>query len=142
MPEGNANREKKSNKIILKETKTETYLSNERTFLSWIRVALSGVTLGFVIARFGFWLDRIFQSGQTAINRMDDIIAMYVGIGIIFLSGVIAVLAMIRFRAIKDIIAKGGGEVDSRLFLYASIATVGIAFIIIIYLLLVSQAII
>jgi putative membrane protein len=40
--------------------RAQQYLANERTFLSWLRTSIALVGLGFIIARFGFFL-REFQ---------------------------------------------------------------------------------
>ncbi|HTG58643.1 MAG TPA: DUF202 domain-containing protein, partial [Terriglobia bacterium] len=42
---------------------TSDYLAAERTFLAWIRTGLALMGFGFVVARFGLFLQAL-QSGQ------------------------------------------------------------------------------
>lgn len=43
------------------DRKATEHLANERTFLAWVRTSIAVVSLGFVVAKFGLWLERITQ---------------------------------------------------------------------------------
>ncbi len=130
---------KKTAQIEIKEAKTDSYLSNMRTFLDWVRVSLASFVLGFIIARFGFWFDQLGQKGQISTKSPDNVMAMIIGSTIIGLGGVIAVFAVYHFRAVNKIIDEGGGSINTRLTTYIAIVCIAIAIILIIYLLLVFQ---
>ncbi len=134
-------RKKKVGKIEIQEAKTDSYLSNERTFLNWIRTSLGAFILGFIVARFGLWFDQLTQSSQNInAKSSDNTIAMVVGIGIIALAAVMAVFAVYRYRTVNKVIREGGGEIDTRLPTYVGVATIGIAAVLIFYILLIFQA--
>ncbi len=139
---GNSNEKNKTGKIEIQEAKTDSYLSNERTFLNWIRTSLASFVLGFVISRFGFWFDQLSKSSQNVqAQSPDNMMAMIIGIGIIALGAVIAVLAVFRYHAVNRIIAKGGGPINTRLPTYVSLAAIAIAIILTVYLILVFQTV-
>ncbi len=130
----------KTDRVELREAKIDSYLSNERTFLTWIRTSLAAMILGFLIARFGFWFDEITLSNSNLKpNNTNSMIAMISGISIIFLAAVTTVLAIFRFREIDKIIQKGSGKVNDRIIVFSTIAILAIAAILVIYLLLVSR---
>ena len=43
------------------DKKATDHLANERTFLAWVRTSITIMSLGFVVARFGLWLERLSQ---------------------------------------------------------------------------------
>jgi putative membrane protein len=48
-----------------RELPVRDHLANERTLLSWIRLSIAVSGLGFVVARFGLFLDEIFLQQPT-----------------------------------------------------------------------------
>ena len=51
---------KRPNKHPLTEVRFETeLLANERTFLAWVRTSIAVMGLGFVVARFGLWIQEL-----------------------------------------------------------------------------------
>jgi len=58
MPEG-------SDENRQRATHMRDHLANERTFLSWLRLGLALSGLGFVIARFGIFLEQLVVAGQA-----------------------------------------------------------------------------
>ncbi len=132
---------KRVGQIEIQEAKTDSYLSNERTFLNWIRTSLGAFILGFIVARFGLWFDQLTQSNQNINGKSaDNILSMGIGIGIIALAAAMAVIAVYRYRAVNEVIRKGGGEISTRLPIYVAVATIGIAAFLIFYLLVIFQS--
>ena len=66
-----------------KATPTD-YLAEERTFLAWIRTALSLMGFGFVVARFGLFL-RELQIVQRTIPGGSSGLSLWFGTGLIAL---------------------------------------------------------
>jgi hypothetical protein len=47
------------------------HLSNERTFLAWVRTSISVIVFGFVVAKFGVTLRQFFRRGHLAGDSRD-----------------------------------------------------------------------
>ncbi len=60
---------------------TSDHLANERTFLAWIRTSIAVVSLGFVIARFSFWLDELALSTGQHIQLQRTGLSLPIGLG-------------------------------------------------------------
>jgi putative membrane protein len=71
------------------------HLANERTLLSWIRLGLSLTGLGFVIARFGIFLEQLVVSGQA--KESTPHLSVPVGVALVLLGPLLAGLAARRF---------------------------------------------
>ena len=80
------------------------HLANERTLLSWIRLGLGLVTLGFVIARFGIFLEQLVISGQT--REATPHFSVPVGVALVLFGPVLSVLAARRCFATEREIAE------------------------------------
>ena len=46
--------------------KASDHLANERTFLAWVRTCIAIISLGFVVAKFGVWLEEIARQTGAA----------------------------------------------------------------------------
>lgn len=71
------------------------HLANERTLLSWIRLGLSLTALGFVIARFGLFLEQMVTGGQVTAGTPH--FSVPVGVGLVLLGPTLAAVATRRF---------------------------------------------
>ena len=71
------------------------HLANERTLLSWIRLGLSLTGLGFVIARFGIFLEQLVVSRQA--KESTPHLSVPVGVALVLLGPLLAGLAARRF---------------------------------------------
>jgi putative membrane protein len=80
------------------------HLANERTFLSWIRLGLSLTALGFVIARFGIFLEQLAFSGQ--VKAATPHYSVPIGVGLVLLGPILTVLAALRFHDVEREIAQ------------------------------------
>lgn len=88
-----------------KTDRSQQYLANERTFLSWVRTSIALIGLGFIISKFSFFLTEfriIIQ--RNSVDRPEfsshgpqfpfDQISNWIGIGIIFLAILLIFLAL------------------------------------------------
>jgi len=80
------------------------HLANERTLLSWIRLGLSLTALGFVIARFGIFLEQLVTAGQ--VKEATPHFSVPIGVGLVLLGPILAGLATRRFFATEREIAR------------------------------------
>lgn len=72
------------------------YFAAERTLLAWQRTALTLITLGFVIERFGLFIR--FMNLGNQIQPIHLVIAGFVGLVLVLFGTVIALLTNIQHR--------------------------------------------
>lgn len=103
------------------------HLANERTLLSWIRLALGISALGFVIARFGIFLEQLVAGGQ--IKEATPPYSVPIGITLVLLGPLLAGLAARRFFITEQEIADESAEPHYRMLylILAAVAVVGLA---------------
>jgi putative membrane protein len=99
------------------------HLANERTLLSWIRLALGLTALGFVIARFGVFLEQLAAMGEA--TEASAPFSVPIGVGLVLLGPVLAGLAARRFFATEREIDEESADPHYGL-LYAILAAVGL----------------
>ena len=71
------------------------YLANERTFLAWVRTAVTIMAFGFVVARFGLLLREL--SGSSTGSTPTAPISEATGVLLVLAGSVILALAFARF---------------------------------------------
>ena len=71
------------------------YLAAERTFLSWIRTGVALMGFGFVVARFGVFLNEFAQNNTTNVEHHAGF-SLPVGVALIGMGIVVNVVAAIR----------------------------------------------
>ena len=83
------------------------YLALERTFLAWIRTALSLMGFGFVVARFGLFLREMQLVQPTAPPRSPGL-SLWFGSALVVLGTVVSLTsAWQHVRLVRDL-ARGG----------------------------------
>ncbi|MBP7286405.1 MAG: DUF202 domain-containing protein [Nannocystaceae bacterium] len=74
------------------------FFAAERTLLAWIRTAVSLIGLGFVVARFGLFLQLLDQQAATSASHH---VSPWIGVGLAMLGAAMAATSSwqhIRFR--------------------------------------------
>src|SRR5262245_36484806 len=61
------------------------YFAAERTLLAWIRTGVSTIGLGFVVARFGLFLQMLRTQGEGATPHIGSLL---IGVGLVVLGSV------------------------------------------------------
>jgi putative membrane protein len=92
------------------------HAANERTFLAWVRTAITIMAFGFLVQKFDLFLriaNRSFDARST--SAASQIVGNIAGLLVIVLGGVVMAFAAIRFRkTTRDIDSKevqpGPGE--------------------------------
>src|SRR3984957_18026006 len=99
------------------------YLAEERTFLAWIRTGLALMGFGFVVARFGLFLQALqFGASNTAVRSYG--LSFWFGTALILLGTVVNVVcAWNHVRLVREL--NSGGSAFNRPSLLA-LAVAGI----------------
>ena len=89
------------------EKRAVEYLSNERTFLAWVRTSIAVISLGFLVARFSLWLRElgIQLARRFTFSRWNT--SLPIGEAMMAFGGVIAVLAAWRYHVVNRSIERG-----------------------------------
>jgi putative membrane protein len=85
------------------------YLAAERTFLAWIRTGMALMGFGFVVARFGLFLQAL-QVSQPALVGRPSGISVWFGTALLVLGVVVNVLAALsHIRLVRELNRGGSG---------------------------------
>jgi putative membrane protein len=89
------------------EGRPADHLANERTFLAWLRTAITLLGLGFVVAKFGLWLRElsILEAHGTKVAGSGT--SLPIGIGILSLGAATAILGAVRYQSARRAIERG-----------------------------------
>ncbi len=91
------------------------YLSNERTFLAWIRTAVAVISLGFVIARFSLWLKEIGLQLHPERSTLPRGASLPMGETMIIIGALLPLLAAWRYHVVNKAIEQGRIQADRQL---------------------------
>ncbi|MCI4360218.1 MAG: DUF202 domain-containing protein [Thermoplasmata archaeon] len=84
------------------------HLANERTFLAWVRTAITIMALGFVVARFVLFL----KETSGASGGVGSSVSETIGIILVLAGTAILIVSQLRFRRVRaDLLA---GRFESR----------------------------
>lgn len=72
------------------------YFAAERTLLAWVRTALTIIGLGFVVAKFGLFLQYISPAGTSPTNQTS--ISLGLGLAMVLLGAITSLIAGIQFK--------------------------------------------
>jgi len=97
-------------------------MANSRTLLAWIRTSVALVGLGFVVARFGLFLQAL---GTRAVGgRAAPSLSAVIGVGLVLVGALVGALSLVRFRQVQRSIEAGQFEVDVRVELITATAVI------------------
>jgi putative membrane protein len=119
--------------------RSQQYLANQRTFLSWVRTSIALIGLGFAIERFSIFLQqfRLIADPDTAGNVASATVDEYsalVGIGMIVVGTGLVVYALKNYLESNKTIASGKYAPKNAIVYTASAAIIGLGIIMIIFL--------
>jgi inner membrane protein YidH len=110
------------------------HLANERTFLAWIRTSLAIIGLGFVMAKFSVWLRQFLVAQQPNVPLPRPGLSLPAGLTLMAFGAVVAVLALVRYRAVERGIERGEFRSAHGITALVSVAVVVVSVGLIVYL--------
>jgi putative membrane protein len=119
--------------------KTTDYLANERTFLAWIRTSIAVISLGFVVAKFSVWLRELAARINPQVPIRSTGASLRLGVAMMAFGSVLAVLALLHYRAAKRAIARGELGGSDRLIIGVAIVVALLGALMIAYMLSAAQ---
>ncbi len=107
------------------------FFAAERTVLAWNRTSLALMAFGFVIERFGLFVQMLFPRHDSEMLHGEQ--AFWIGLAFILLGSVSSVTASLQYRKIlqtlKPIEIPEGYGVRSCVFVNLAVAALGVALI-------------
>jgi putative membrane protein len=119
--------ERRQHREIPAEHRAQEHLANERTFLAWVRTNIALISLGFVLARLGPWLND--GATKRILNRASPI-----GIGLVSFGALLTLLAAWRYDAVNRQIETGLVKTDRGLVWFVAIAIAIVSAALIVYM--------
>ncbi|HEY4878417.1 MAG TPA: DUF202 domain-containing protein [Candidatus Acidoferrales bacterium] len=75
------------------------HLSNERTFLAWVRTSISVIVFGFVVAKFGVTLRQFFRFEN--LEPRETGYSLILGVSFMVVGILLAILAIWRYQSTR-----------------------------------------
>jgi putative membrane protein len=121
---------------------SQQHLANERTFLSWLRTSIALIGLGFIVARFGLFLQEFGlvvkntnnNNNPAAVSLLGHYQSSLIGISIIILGIALILLALRNYLTTRSYIEKGFYIPSNFNIFAASLSLVFLGILIIVYL--------
>jgi putative membrane protein len=119
--------------------RSQQYLANQRTFLSWVRTSIALIGLGFAIERFSLFLQQFPLIAGTDVTANTSSATAYnysalVGIGMIIVGTGLIVYALKNYLDTNKTIASGRYMPKNAIVYTASATIIALGIIMIIFL--------
>lgn len=114
------------------------YLANERTFLAWVRTSISVIALGFVVSKFGLWLEEL-ASVSPEIAKIRTGSSIPIGVGMMLFGGLLVILAAWRYHAVNRQIERDEVTADRGLIILITVLVFILSLVMAGYLLTATQ---
>ncbi|WP_297212887.1 MULTISPECIES: YidH family protein [Thermodesulfovibrio] len=118
----------------LKKQNRRVHLANERTFLSWIRTSIGIMAFGFVVEKFGLFLEQLYYLTGKQINVNQGKHSTILGVFLISLGALMGLLAFVRYKKVERQIDTDTYKPSLILDLLLTITLLSVAIFLIIFL--------
>lgn len=100
----------------------QEYLANERTFLAWLRTCIAIIGLGFVVARFGLFLQQygITVKNGTLTNISNHYASSSLGVALVLVGMGLAIYALKNYLHANQAI-KSGTYIPKNSIIYSAV---------------------
>ncbi len=107
------------------------HLANERTFLAWVRTALTIIGLGFVVAKFGIFLRELATGSAGTSSPLSEV----VGVFLVLAGSALVAIAYYRFSTVREDLKVGKYDPHMAMELATTVVLVAIGVALATYLL-------
>jgi len=111
------------------------FFAAERTLLAWNRTSLTLMAFGFMIERFGLFLEMIAPKMQGGLEKE---VSFYIGIAFVLLGAVMSLVSVVQYKKVlttlKPVEIPDKYWMRTGVFVNAVIAILGIALIIYLFI--------
>lgn len=83
------------------------HMSNERTFLSWVRTGIGIMVFGFVIVKFSLFVNQLPASFFQEANIPKNGFTIIIGIALVFTGALTILLSYWKYRQTHKLLQKG-----------------------------------
>ena len=126
----------KSEKPMINE-----HMSNERTFLSWIRTGIGIMVFGFVIVKFSLFINQLPASLFKDSNISKNGFTIFIGIALVFTGAVMILLSYLKYKQTYKLLQQGQYLYSTLLLTILTVVIFIMSIIIISYLIMAAYPI-
>lgn len=121
----------KQNKKMINE-----HMSNERTFLSWIRTGIGIMVFGFVIVKFSLFVNQLPASFFKDATIPKNGFTIFLGIALVFTGAITILLSYWKYKQTHILLQKGEYLYSTMLLTILTVVIFVMSIIIIAYLIM------
>ncbi len=110
------------------------HLSNERTFLAWIRTSIALMGFGFVIVKFALFIRQLSVALDAPLQHQAKGYSAIIGVTMVALGAVMAVLAYFRYLKVERQLNTGSYKPSKWLLALMALSIVTGAVLLVMYL--------
>lgn len=111
-------------------------MSNERTFLSWVRTGIGIMVFGFVIVKFSLFVNQLPASFFQEANIPKNGLTIIIGIALVFTGAITIFLSYWKYRQTHKLLQKGEYLYSTLLITVLTVVIFLMSIIIIAYLIM------
>lgn len=110
------------------------HMSNERTFLSWVRTGIGIMVFGFVIVKFSLFVNQLPASSFQDSNIPKNGFTIFIGISLVFTGALTIFLSYYKYKQTHKLLQKGEYLYSTLLLTILTVVIFVMSIIIIAYL--------
>lgn len=112
------------------------HMSNERTFLSWIRTGIGIMVFGFVIVKFSLFVNQLPSTFFKDSNIPKNGLTIFIGISLVLTGAITILLSYCKYRQVHRLLQRGEYLYSTMLLTILTVVIFLMSIIIITYLIM------